>query len=177
MSRVGKNPVLIPQGVECFRTGSTLNAKGKNGVLSMEISSEVILDIGSDKVSVKPLSNSKKSVMMWGTTRRLIQNLVQGVSEGFTKKLEIIGVGFRASVQGNILSLQLGYSHDINYPIPDDIKIVAEKPTSLSIFGASRQRVGQVAAEIRNFRSPEPYKGKGVKYENEFILRKEGKKK
>lgn len=177
MSRVGKSPVLIPQDVDCYFEGTTFNAKGKNGILSMQVSSEVSVSIEDQKVNVLPLKKSKDSLMMWGTTRRLIDNLIQGVHQGFTKKLEITGVGYRAAVQGNVLSLQLGYSHDINYPIPSDIKIVAEKPTLLSISGANRQRVGQVAADIRSYREPEPYKGKGVKYENEFILRKEGKKK
>lgn len=177
MSRVGKNPVVIPQGVECHLSGLTLSAKGKNGALSMSISSDVIVSIAEGEISVKPSSQSKQSRMMWGTTRRLVSNLVHGVSIGFTKRLEINGVGYRASIQGKTLQLQLGFSHDILYPIPSDIQIVAEKPTSLTISGASRQRVGQIAAEIRNYRGPEPYKGKGVKYENEFILRKEGKKK
>ena len=177
MSRVGKNPIIIPREVECHLNGSTLSAKGKKGTLSMTISSNVIVCIEDGKVSVKPSSQSKQSRMMWGTTRRLVSNLVQGVSVGFVKRLEISGVGYRASVQGEILVLQLGFSHDINYLIPADVQIVAEKPTSLTISGASRQRVGQVAAEIRSYRGPEPYKGKGVKYEGEFILRKEGKKK
>ena len=177
MSRVGKNPIPIPQGVQCHLEGSTLNVKGMNGTLSMEISSEVSLSVENEKVNVTPVRKSKDSLMMWGTTQRLVNNLIQGVHKGFTKKLEITGVGYRVAVQGNILSLQLGYSHDISYTIPSDIKIVAEKPTLLSIFGADRQRVGQVAANIRNYRPPEPYKGKGVKYENESILRKEGKKK
>jgi large subunit ribosomal protein L6 len=177
MSRVGKNPVIIPQEVECYLNGSTLSAKGKKGTLSMTISSNVIVCIEDGKVSVKPSSHSKQSRMMWGTTRRLVSNLVQGVSAGFVKRLEINGVGYRASVQGETLVLQLGFSHDVNYSIPADIQIVAEKPTSLTISGVSRQRVGQVAAEIRSYRGPEPYKGKGVKYEGEFILRKEGKKK
>ena len=177
MSRVGKNPVVIPQGVECYFDGLILSAKGQKGVLSMEISPNVIISIEDSKVSVKPSSHSKQSRMMWGTTCRLVSNLLQGVSTGFVKRLEISGVGYRASVQGEALVLQLGFSHDIKYLIPVDIQIVAEKPTALIISGASRQRVGQVAAEIRSYRGPEPYKGKGVKYESEFILRKEGKKK
>ncbi len=177
MSRVGKNPVVIPQGVECQISGSVLTAKGKVGQLAMPLSSDVNAKIEEGKVVVKPASQSKQSRMMWGTTRKLVENIIAGVSQGFTKNLEINGVGYRAAVQGQNLVLQLGYSHDIEYPIPADVQIKCEKPTSISIFGASRQRVGQIAAEIRNYRGPEPYKGKGIKYENEFILRKEGKKK
>lgn len=177
MSRVGKNPVVIPQGVECQISGATLTAKGKIGQLTMPISSDVIAKIEDGKIVVKPASQSKQSRMMWGTTKKLVDNLVKGVSQGFTRNLEINGVGYRAAVQGQNLVLQLGYSHDIEYPVPSDVQVKCEKPTSISVFGASRQRVGQVAAEIRNYRGPEPYKGKGIKYENEFILRKEGKKK
>lgn len=177
MSRVGKNPVVIPQGVECQVSGAILTAKGKVGQLTMPLSSDIIAKVEEGKVFVKPASQSKQSRMMWGTTRKLVDNLLSGVSQGFTRNLEINGVGYRASVQGKNLVLQLGYSHDIEYKIPDDVQIKCEKPTSISIFGASRQRVGQIASEIRNYRGPEPYKGKGIKYEGEFILRKEGKKK
>lgn len=177
MSRVGKHPVVIPQGVECQLNSAVLSAKGKNGQLTMKLSPEVIVTLENGEIAVKPSSKSKQSRMMWGTTRKLVDNLVQGVHTGFTKNLEITGVGYRAAVQGSNLQLQLGFSHDILYPIPEGIQIKCEKPTSISIFGASRQVVGQVAAEIRSYRGPEPYKGKGVRYANEFILRKEGKKK
>lgn len=177
MSRVGKHPVEIPQGVECQLNAGVLTAKGRLGQLQMPISQDVIVKLEDGKVIVKPASNSKQSRMMWGTTRRLVSNLIGGVHAGFTKKLEINGVGYRASVQGKNLVLQLGFSHDVTFPIPDGIDIKCEKPTSVSVSGADRQRVGEVAAKIRSYRKPEPYKGKGVKYENEFILRKEGKKK
>jgi len=177
MSRVGKNPVLIPSGVECHINSGILTAKGKLGQLEMPISQEVLVKLDDGKVHVTPLSNAKFSRMMWGTTQRLVRNLIGGVSEGFTKKLEINGVGYRAAVQGNQLQLQLGYSHDVIIDIPADITVKCEKPTAISITGANRQRVGQFSAVIRDHRRPEPYKGKGIKYENEFILRKEGKKK
>jgi large subunit ribosomal protein L6 len=137
----------------------------------------VIVALDDGKVVVKPVDNSKRSRAMWGTARSRIQSMVTGVSEGFTKQLEINGVGYRAAIQGSTLGLQLGYSHDISYPIPEGITIKCEKPTSITISGADKQRVGQVAAEIRAFRRPEPYKGKGIKYADEIILRKEGKKK
>lgn len=177
MSRIGKHPVPVPSGVECTLGRNSLTAKGKNGVLSMALSSNVLVSMNEGQVVVKPASASKQSRMMWGTTRKLIANLMAGVTNDFIKNLEITGTGYRASVQGTDLVLQLGFSHDIIYPIPADITIKCEKPTSISIAGASRQRVGQIAAEIRSYRGPEPYKGKGVRYDNEFILRKEGKKK
>jgi large subunit ribosomal protein L6 len=177
MSRVGKNPVTIPSNVECYLEGLTLSAKGKKASLSMRVSPEVIVSVKDGKILVKPASQSKQARMMWGTTQRLVNNLIEGVTNGFTKRLEINGVGYRASVQGNKVQLQLGFSHEIFYTIPSDVQIIAEKPTLLVISGASRQRVGQIAAEIRSYRGPEPYKGKGIKYEDEFILRKEGKKK
>lgn len=177
MSRVGKHPVAIPSGVECTLDRGQLTAKGQNGVLSMAVSSNVLVSMADGQVVVKPSSNSKQSRMMWGTTRKLIANLMDGVTKGFTKNLEITGTGYRAAVQGKDLVLQLGFSHDVIYPIPADITIKCDKPTSISVSGASRARVGQIAAEIRSYRGPEPYKGKGVRYDNEFILRKEGKKK
>ncbi len=177
MSRVGKNPVAIPSGVDVQIANQILTAKGKLGSLSIPVSSEVEASVEDGKVWVKPTSDSKRSRMMWGTTRALVNNMVTGVSKGFTVNLEINGVGYRAAVQGKILNLQLGYSHDVPFPIPDDVKITCEKPTSISITGADKQRVGQVAAVIRSYRKPEPYKGKGIKYETEKVLRKEGKKK
>ena len=177
MSRVGKNPVAIPSGVDVQIANQILTAKGKLGSLSIPVSSDVEASVEDGKVWVKPASDSKRSRMMWGTTRALVNNMVTGVSKGFTVNLEINGVGYRAAVQGKVLNLQLGYSHDVPFPIPDDVKITCEKPTSISITGADKQRVGQVAAVIRSYRKPEPYKGKGIKYDTETILRKEGKKK
>ena len=177
MSRVGQKPVQIPSGVEVAINGALVTAKGKLGELSLEMLDTVSAGIEDGKVVVKPVDESKAARSMWGTTRSQIQSLVTGVSEGFTKQLEINGVGYRAAVQGSTLNLQLGYSHDINYPIPEGITIKCERPTAIAVSGANKQRVGQVAAEIRAYRPPEPYKGKGIKYAEETILRKEGKKK
>jgi large subunit ribosomal protein L6 len=177
MSRVGKNPVTIPSGVTLELREGAVHAKGKLGVLSLALSDVVETRIEDGKFWVKPANDTKQSRLMWGTVRNIVRNMVQGVSEGYSKALEINGVGYRANVQGKILQLQLGYSHEINYPIPDDVQIKCERPTAITISGASKQRVGQVAAEIRGFRPPEPYKGKGIKYADETILRKEGKKK
>ncbi len=177
MSRVGKHPVELPSGVEVVLDGKTVRAKGKLGQLAYQSTDDVIVALDGGKVVVKPVNESKRARAMWGTTRSRIQAMVIGVSEGFTKQLEINGVGYRAAVQGSALGLQLGYSHDISYPIPEGITIKCEKPTSITVSGADKQQVGQVAAEIRAFRKPEPYKGKGIKYVDEIILRKEGKKK
>ncbi len=177
MSRIGKNPVAIPSGVDVQLQGQTLTAKGQLGTLSLVVSGEVDATIADGQVTIRPRSETKRARAMWGTTRALINNMVTGVSAGFTRNLEINGVGYRAAVQDKILNLQLGYSHDIPYPIPDDVRITCERPTLIAITGADRQRVGQVAAEIRAYRPPEPYKGKGVKYNNEIVRRKEGKKK
>ena len=177
MSRVGKNPVAIPDGVQVELSGQTLTAKGRLGTLSLAVGSEVSATVADGQVTIAPKDESKRARAMWGTTRALVNNMVTGVATGFTRNLEINGVGYRAAVQGSSLNLQLGYSHDINYPIPSDVKIACERPTAIAITGADRQRVGQVAAEIRAFRPPEPYKGKGIKYTDEVIRRKEGKKK
>ena len=177
MSRVGKNPVAIPTGVQVELSGQTLTAKGRLGALSLAVANEVTATVADGQVTIAPKDESKRARAMWGTTRALVNNMVTGVATGFTRNLEINGVGYRAAVQGNSLNLQLGYSHDINYPIPQDVKIACERPTAITITGADRQRVGQVAAEIRAFRPPEPYKGKGIKYAEEVIRRKEGKKK
>lgn len=177
MSRVGKHPVSLPQGVTCHLNGNEILIKGKNGELSALTSKEVVVTQDENGILVRPADESKQARMLWGTWKNRIKNMVQGVSEGFTVKLEINGVGYRAAVEGNSLKLQLGYSHDVMYPIPSGIHIKCEKPTAIAVSGADRQRVGQVAAEIRAYRKPEPYKGKGVKYENEYIVRKEGKKK
>ena len=177
MSRVGKNPVPVPAGVTAQIVDGVFVAKGKLGELRLPLSNQVEVAIEGGAVRVKAVNDSKQSRMMWGTTRNLARNLMQGVTQGFSRTLEINGVGYRAAVQGKKLVLQLGFSHDVEYPIPADIAIKCEKPTSITVSGADKQRVGQVAAEIRAFRKPEPYKGKGIKYENEFIVRKEGKKK
>ena len=177
MSRIGKNPVAIPSGVQVELSGETLTAKGRLGALSVALTNEVTATVADGQVTIAPKDESKRARAMWGTTRALVNNMITGVANGFTRNLEINGVGYRAAVQGNALNLQLGYSHDINYPIPSDVKIACERPTAITITGADRQRVGQVAAEIRGFRPPEPYKGKGIKYSDETIRRKEGKKK
>ena len=177
MSRVGKYPVAIPAGVTIQISDRKLSAKGKLGELQLSLSDQVAAKLEGDKVVFKPANDSKQARIMWGTTRNLVRNMVLGVSQGFRKNLEISGVGYRAAVQGKTLQLQLGYSHDINFPIPDDVAIKCEKPTAIAITGRDKQRVGQIAAEIRAFRGPEPYKGKGIKYDSETILRKEGKKK
>ena len=177
MSRIGKNPVEIPDGVNVAIAGNEVSVKGKLGELSQKMTDDVDITQEGNLVWVKPRNESLKARKMWGTARSVISNLVTGVSEGFTRNLEINGVGYRAQVQGQELILQLGFSHDVHYPIPDGITIQCSDPTHISISGANKQRVGQIAAEIRGFRPPEPYKGKGVKYADEYILRKEGKKK
>jgi large subunit ribosomal protein L6 len=177
MSRIGKNPVAIPDGVRVELRDQTLTVRGSTATLSLVVSNEVTATVGDGNVTVEPKDESKRARALWGTTRALVNNMVTGVSTGFTRNLEINGVGYRASVQGSNLNLQLGYSHDINYPIPSDVRIACDRPTAITIAGADRQRVGQVAAEIRRFRPPEPYKGKGIKYSDETVRRKEGKKK
>ena len=177
MSRIGKSPVEVPSGVEVVINGRLITAKGKLGELSYEFTGMVAASLEDGKVTVSPIDGSKAARALWGTTRARIQNMVTGVSQGFSKDLEISGVGYRAALQGQSLHLQLGYSHDIDYAIPDGVSIKCEKPTSINISGADKQKIGQVAAEIRAFRKPEPYKGKGIRYADEIILRKEGKKK
>jgi len=177
MSRIGKRPVALPKGVTATVDGKTVKVKGPKGELSVKLVAEVDASIGPHGITVTPHSEMERAAAMWGLSRTLVNNLVRGVTEGFTEKLEINGVGYRAAVQGKNLNLQLGFSHDVVYPIPQGIAIVTEKPTSIAISGIDKQLVGQVAAEIRSWRPPEPYKGKGVKYAGEYILRKEGKKK
>ena len=177
MSRIGKNPVAVPAGVQVSLDGQNISVKGPKGQLAMRLVDEMEAKLEGGKVSVLPREKTRRARMMWGMQRTLVGNMVAGVSKGFTVALEINGVGYRAAVQGKSLNLQLGFSHDVNYPIPAGIEIKCEKPTAVSISGADRQLVGQVAAEIRAFRGPEPYKGKGVKYAGEIIHRKEGKKK
>ena len=177
MSRVGKHPVAVPSGVEVQISGQTLSAKGSLGTLRLVVSNEVTAALADGAVSIAPKNETKHARAMWGTTRALVNNMVNGVSKGFSVTLEINGVGYRAAVQGSALNLQLGYSHEIAYPIPSDVNIVCERPTLIRVSGADRQRVGQIAAEIRAYRPPEPYKGKGIKYSTETVRRKEGKKK
>jgi len=177
MSRVGKKPVPVPSGVTATVTGQTVKMKGSKGELEFVVPPQVIVAFEDGAVTVQPKDQSKVARSLWGTSRARVANLVEGVSKGFEKKLEITGVGYRAAMAGKALKLSLGYSHDIEYEIPAGITIVTPKPTEITITGIDRQKVGQVAAEIRDYRGPEPYKGKGVKYAGEFIFRKEGKKK
>ena len=177
MSRVGKNPVVVPQGVTVDLKGQDLKVKGKRGELSMVVHDDVEVTKGDTGLSFKPRSESRRARMQWGTARAQANNMVKGVSDGFTINLEINGVGYRAQADAKNLKLQLGFSHDVEVPIPAGIQIKATKPTEIEITGADRQRVGQIAAEIRSLRPPEPYKGKGIKYSTETIRRKEGKKK
>jgi large subunit ribosomal protein L6 len=177
MSRVGKYPVAVPAGVTVEIANDTVTAKGKLGQLSAPLTSDVEVTVEGNLVTVRPMKETKKARAMWGTTRALVNNLVTGVSQGFTVKLEINGVGYRAAVEGKDLVLSLGFSHPVRYPIPEGISMKCERPTAIEISGSDKQRVGQIASEIRAYRPPEPFKGKGVKYATETILRKEGKKK
>jgi large subunit ribosomal protein L6 len=177
MSRIGKKAVAIPSGVTASVDGQTVKMKGPKGALELVLPAEVSAKLDKGSIQVDPRNETKRARSMWGTSRTLVSNLVTGVTKGFEKKLEITGVGYRATVQGKNLQIALGYSHDVVYPIPTGIAIVTPKPTEVVITGIDRQQVGQVAAEIRGFRKPEPYKGKGVKYAGEYIFRKEGKKK
>lgn len=177
MSRVGKYPVPLPQGVSITIVDGILTAKGKLGELKMPVSDRVETKVEDGKFTVMPRDKQAFSRMMWGTTRANVANMVQGVSQGYAKTLEITGTGFRAAVQGKNLVMNLGFSHDVIYPVPEGIKISCEKPTTIKVEGIEKRLVGQVCAEIRAFRPPEPYKGKGVKFEGEAIRRKEGKKK
>src|SRR5579871_1196733 len=177
MSRIGKKAVPIPSGVTANVEGQTVKMKGPKGALQFVAPDEIVVKMDKGAIKVDPRFESKRALAMWGTSRTLVANLVTGVTKGFETKLEITGVGYRAAVQGKNLQIALGYSHDIVYPIPDGIAIATPKPTEVVITGIDRQQVGQVAAEIRGFRKPEPYKGKGVKYAGEYIFRKEGKKK
>ena len=177
MSRVGKNPVTIPQGVTVTLNGKLLVVKGKLGELKLNTSDEVEASVEDGKVWVKAKSESKRSRSQWGTTRALVNNMVRGVSQGYKRNLEINGVGLKAAAQGKKLTLNLGFSHDVHYSVPEGVDVKTPTPTQIEITGADRQRVGQVAANLRAMKGPEPYKGKGIKYAEETILRKEGKKK
>jgi len=177
MSRVGKYPVEVPNGVEVAVVDRILTTKGKLGTMSLPLTDHVDAAVEGNKVTITPRGNASQARMMWGTTRSLLAAMVQGVSVGYTKTLEITGTGFRASVQGKNLVINLGFSHDVVYPVPEGITVTTPRPTAITLSGVNKRQVGQVAAEIRSFRPPEPYKGKGVKYEGEQIRRKEGKKK
>ena len=177
MSRIGKKPVAIPGGVTAAVNGQEVKVKGPKGELQHVLVDDIIAKLDNGEIEISMREDTQRARTMWGMSRTLVANLVAGVTAGFTKKLEMTGVGYRASVQGHNVQLQLGYSHDIAYPIPQGIQVVCPKPTEIVVTGIDKQKVGQVAAEIRRFRPPEPYKGKGIRYAGEFILRKEGKKK
>ncbi len=177
MSRIGKHPVPLPDGVKVALAGQEMTVTGKLGELSRKLPDEVEIKQEDSSITVAPRGDDKRSRAMWGMSRTLVANMVTGVSSGFTRNLVITGVGYRAALDGKVLNLQLGYSHDIKYAIPGEIDVKCATPTQIAITGADRQQVGQIAAEIRAFRKPEPYKGKGIRYDDERIIRKEGKKK
>ncbi|PHZ83533.1 50S ribosomal protein L6 [Paremcibacter congregatus] len=177
MSRIGKKAVAVPQGVEAKLDGKDLLVKGPKGELSMTFVNDVDVKMEDGNISVMPIGDTKRARSMWGMQRTLVSNLVDGVTEGFSKTLQLVGVGYRAAVQGKTVTLQLGFSHDVVYPIPEGIDVKCPDQTTVVISGINKQLVGQVAAEIREWRKPEPYKGKGVRYSDEFVFRKEGKKK
>lgn len=177
MSRIGKHPVAVPSGVQVSLSGQDLSVKGPKGQLAMRLVDEIAATYEDGKIALKPRDESRRARTMWGMQRQLVNNMVTGATKGFSVDLEISGVGYRANLQGKNLVLQLGFSHDVVYPLPPGIDVKVEKQTALTVSGADRQKVGQVAAEIRAYRPPEPYKGKGIKYAGEKILRKEGKKK
>jgi large subunit ribosomal protein L6 len=177
MSRIGKKAVPVPSGVQAAVEGQTVKVKGPKGALQLVLHDDIAAKFDKGEIQVDPRSETKRARAQWGTSRTLIANLIEGVTKGFEEKLEITGVGYRAALQGKNLQMQLGYSHDIVYPIPPGITIVVPKATEVVISGFDKQQVGQVAAELRGFRPPEPYKGKGVKYSGEYVFRKEGKKK
>jgi large subunit ribosomal protein L6 len=177
MSRIGKKPVPVPTGVTANIQGQTVSVKGPKGALQVVLHDDVMAKMDKGVIQIDPRFETKRARSQWGTARTLVNNLMAGVTKGFEESLDITGVGYRAAVQGKNLQLQLGYSHDIMYPIPEGIAIATPKPTEIVITGVDKQKVGHVAAEIRGFREPEPYKGKGVKYAGEYIFRKEGKKK
>ena len=177
MSRIGKKPVAIPSGVTATIEGGQLSVKGPKGTLALALADDIRYEVKEGEISVQPANATKQARAFWGMQRTLVQNLVTGVTDGFTKVLEITGVGYRANAQGKTLKLQLGYSHDVDFAVPEGIEIKTPDNTTIEITGIDKQMVGQVAAEIRRWRKPEPYKGKGIKYRGEYIFRKEGKKK
>ena len=176
MSRIGKKPVGLPSGVTASVSGQTVEVKGPKGTRSFTATDDVTLTVENDAVKVEPRGKSKRARQQWGMSRTQIQNLVTGVTDGFKKELEINGVGYRAQMQGNVLKLNLGYSHDVDFKVPEGVTVTAPKPTIIIVEVADQQQVGQVAANIREWRKPEPYKGKGIKYVDEYIFRKEGKR-
>lgn len=177
MSRIGKQAVAIPSGVTVSLDGNDLAVKGPKGELAMSFVPEVTVSYEDDKITVKPINDTKRARSMWGMQRSLVANIIDGVTEGFSKKLAITGVGYRAQMKGSSLNLQLGFSHDVDFPVPAGIKIETPDQTTVLISGIDKQLVGETAAKIREYRKPEPYKGKGVRYDGEYIFRKEGKKK
>ncbi|HSX55264.1 MAG TPA: 50S ribosomal protein L6 [Sphingomonas sp.] len=177
MSRTGKKPITVPAGVTASVEGGQISVKGPKGTLTMPTADDIAYEVGDGTITVKPANDTKRAKAFWGMQRTLVQNLVTGVSEGFSKKLLITGVGYRANAQGKKLKLQLGYSHDVDLEVPEGVEVKTPDQTTVEISGNDKQKVGQFAAEIRRWRKPEPYKGKGIKYEGEFIFRKEGKKK
>jgi len=177
MSRIGKKPVELPAGVTASVSGQTIEVKGPKATHSFTATDDVTLTVEENAVTVTPRGKSKRARQQWGMSRTVVQNLVTGVSVGFKKELEIVGVGYRAQAQGKVLKLALGLSHDVNFEVPEGVTVTAPKPTEIIIEGTDSQLVGQVAANIREWRKPEPYKGKGIKYKDEYIFRKEGKKK
>ena len=177
MSRIGKKPITVPDGVTANVDGKTVTAKGPKGELTYVVNDEVLLSMDDGAITVEPRDGSKDARAKWGMSRTMIENIMTGVKTGYERKLEINGVGYRAAMQGKNLQLALGYSHDVIYELPDGVSAATPKPTEIVLTGINKQQLGQVAAEIREFRPPEPYKGKGVKYAEETIVRKEGKKK
>ncbi|MCU9848427.1 50S ribosomal protein L6 [Defluviimonas sp. WL0024] len=177
MSRIGKKPVTVPAGVTATVSGQQVDMKGPKGALSFTATDDVTITLEGNEISVKPRGTSKRARQQWGMSRSMVANLVEGVTKGFKKELEINGVGYRAAMQGNVLKLSLGYSHEVNFEVPQGVTVTTPKQTEIVVEGIDPQLVGQVAANIREWRAPEPYKGKGIKYKNEFIFRKEGKKK
>lgn len=177
MSRIGKNPVKLPSGVTATVSGQTVEVKGPKGVRSFTATDDVTVAMEDNSVRVSPRGSSKRARQQWGMSRTQVANLVTGVTTGFKKELEINGVGYRAAMQGKVLKLSLGFSHEVNFETPDGVTITSSKPTEIIVEGIDQQQVGEVAANIRKWRKPEPYKGKGIKYKDEFIFRKEGKKK
>ncbi|MDC0738368.1 50S ribosomal protein L6 [Cognatishimia sp. SS12] len=177
MSRIGKKPVELPSGVTASVSGQTIEVKGPKATHSFTATDDVTLSVEDNVVTITPRGKSKRARQQWGMSRTVVQNLVTGVTEGFKKELEIVGVGYRAQMQGKVLKLSLGLSHEVNFEVPEGVTVTAPKPTEIIIEGTDAQLVGQVAANIREWRKPEPYKGKGIKYKDEYIFRKEGKKK
>jgi large subunit ribosomal protein L6 len=177
MSRIGKKPVGLPKGVSATVSGQTVEVKGPKGTRSFTATDDVTITLEGDEIVVKPRGTSKRARQQWGMTRSMVENLTVGVTTGFRKDMEILGVGYRAAMAGNVLKLSLGYSHEVNFEVPAGVTVATPKQTEITVEGIDQQLVGQVAANIREWRQPEPYKGKGIRYKGEFVFRKEGKKK